>query len=83
MSVSQKIAELSTSKKRKLKPKHSFFQDMKEEMRKVSWTTKEELRTCTKIVVGAVFVLGFGIYIVDLIIRYVLIGIGSLIHLIN
>lgn len=83
MSVSQKIAELSSSKRKSTRVKNRFFQDMKEEMKKVSWTTKEELVTCTKIVIGAIFVLGLGIYVVDLVIRYVLIGIGNLIHLIS
>ena len=84
MSVSQKIAELSAAKKKKAKAKKThFFQDMKEEMKKVSWTTKEELGTCTKIVIGAVFALGLGIYVVDLVIRYALQGIGGLIRLIG
>ncbi|MCB1068432.1 MAG: preprotein translocase subunit SecE [Simkania sp.] len=84
MSVSQKIAELSAAKKKKVKTKKThFFQEMKEEMKKVSWTTKEELTTCTKIVIGAIFALGLSIYVVDLFIRYVLQGMGSLIRLIS
>jgi len=83
MSVSQKIAELSAAKKKKAKTKSHFFKDMKEEMKKVSWTTREELLTCTRIVVGAIFALGIGIYAVDLFIRFVLQGIGSLVRLIS
>ena len=29
-----------------------FFQDIKEEIYKISWTSKRELKTCTKIVLG-------------------------------
>lgn len=84
MSVSQKIAELSAAKKKKAKAKKTnFFQDMKEEMKKVTWTTKEELATCTRIVIGAIFALGLSIYVVDLVIRYALQGIGSLFRLIG
>lgn len=54
------------------KPKTTIFgfiRELKEELKKVSWTTKEELFFFTKIVVGATFFLGFAIYIVDLCIK--------------
>ena len=76
MTISQKVAELNAKKKKKVKGKVSFFYELKEEMKKVSWTTKEELVFCTKIVLGAIFALGLGIYIVDLCIRFVIQGIG-------
>jgi len=82
MTVSQKIADLSAIKKKKTK-KASFIQEMKEEMKKVCWTTKEELRVCGKIVIGAIFALGLGIYVVDLTIRLILSGIGNLAGLIG
>ena len=80
MTVSQKMAALSAAKKKKAKTKTHFFQDMKEEMKKVSWTTKEELAVCTRIVIGAIFALGLGIYVVDLSIRFILQSIGSFVH---
>lgn len=83
MSVSQKIADLNAAKQKKAKRKGSFFHDMKEEMKKVSWTSKEELKTCGKIVIGSIFVLGVGIYLIDLFIRLVLNGIGNLVCLIG
>lgn len=52
-------------------------------MKKVSWTSKEELKTCGKIVIGSIFVLGLGIYLIDLFIRLVLSGIGNLVRLIG
>ncbi|QVL55110.1 MAG: preprotein translocase subunit SecE [Simkaniaceae bacterium] len=81
MSVSQKIAELSVAKKKAKKA--NFLHNMKEEMKRVTWTTKDELRTCGKIVIGAIFFLGLGIYLVDLLIRLVLNGIGNLARLIG
>lgn len=83
MTVSQKIAELNGTKAKKAKRKTFFLREMKEEMKKVSWTSKEELRTCGKIVVGAIFFLGIGIYLVDLFIRLTLSGIGNLVRLIG
>lgn len=82
MSISQKVAGIAAAKKKKAK-KVSFIQQMKEEMKRVSWTTKEELFTCTKIVITAIFVLGLGIYLIDLIIQFVINGIGGLARLIG
>lgn len=55
----------ATKKKLRL----SFVQELKDEMKKVSWTTKDELILSTKVVIGATFILGFGIYLFDLVIK--------------
>ena len=50
----------------------SFFEALealKEEFKKVSWPTQEELRFSTKVVIGSIFVFGFGIYFFDLAIK--------------
>jgi preprotein translocase subunit SecE len=60
----------------------SYIGELKAELKKVTWTTKEELILFTKIVVGSTFALGLGIYGVDLLIKGVLNGFGALIHLI-
>jgi preprotein translocase subunit SecE len=62
--------------------KTSYLRELKEELKKVTWTTKAELILLTKIVVGATFVLGLGIYAVDLTIKGVLSGFAALLHLI-
>ena len=62
--------------------KLNYVRELKEELRKVTWTTKEELALFTKIVVGATFVLGIGIYMADLVIKGFINGFGVLIHLI-
>jgi preprotein translocase subunit SecE len=60
----------------------SYISELKAELNKVTWTTKEELIFFTKIVVGSTFALGLGIYAIDLLIQGVLNGFGALIHLI-
>ncbi|MCH9608935.1 MAG: Protein translocase subunit SecE [Chlamydiales bacterium] len=46
-----------------------FFGDVKQELKRVDWTSKDELRAYTKIVVACIFSFGLSIYFVDLIIR--------------
>lgn len=60
-----------------------FISDVKAELYKISWTSPEELRVYTKIVVGMTFFLGMGIYVVDLLIQSFLSGLGFLFHLIS
>lgn len=76
MTVSQKIASITPVKSRKVKQK-KFLHDMKEEMKRVSWTTKEELTICTKIVLLAIFTLGIGIYLIDLFVRFSINGLEA------
>lgn len=52
-----------------------FLADVKTEFKKISWTSPEELKAYTKIVVGATFFMGIGVYIIDLTIQAAL---GSL-----
>lgn len=46
-----------------------YFEGLKSEYRKITWTTKEELFFYTKLVIGASFIAGFAIYGVDLLIQ--------------
>lgn len=62
--------------------KTSYISELKTELKKVTWTTKDELVLFTKVVVGSTFALGLGIYAVDLVIKGVLNGFSALIHLI-
>jgi preprotein translocase SecE subunit len=52
-----------------------FFGEVKQEMRRISWTSGKELRASTKIVLIALLVSGFATYAVDLILQG---GIASL-----
>jgi preprotein translocase subunit SecE len=66
--VANKVVSLVTETGKKTK-KWNFFFDIKEELKKVSWTTRQDLVLCTKIVIGATFGFGLGIYLVDLLIK--------------
>jgi preprotein translocase SecE subunit len=51
-----------TTEKKKL----SYFREVQNELKKVTWTSKVELIFCTKAVIIATFIFGFAIYLVDL-----------------
>lgn len=57
-----------------------FFGDVKAEFKKINWTSPEELKAYTKIVVGATFFLGMGIYCIDLFIQAFLNGLNVFIR---
>ncbi len=72
-------------KKNRLKNQKSLFvhiQELKEELQKVSWTNKEELRFSTKMVVLSTLFFGFGIYFVDFLIKGSLDLIKAILHFI-
>lgn len=62
--------------------RRSYVRELKEELHKVTWTSREELVLFTKIVVGVTFAFGIGIYMTDLMIKGVLNGFTTLVHLI-
>lgn len=59
-----------------------FIGDVKEEFHRISWTSPDELRLHTKMVVGATFICGMGIYLVDLCIQSTLHLVSILFHFI-
>lgn len=63
------------------KPKE-FIGEVKEELHKISWTSAEELKVYTQIVVGATFAFGMGIYMLDLVIQSFLNVLGLVIRFI-
>ncbi len=88
MSVNHKTSILAQSRKKaslfsKKKGKIGYLQSIKDELKKVSWTSKEDLTQCTKIVVSATVAFGIGIYVADLFIRGVLQGLSSLVKMIG
>lgn len=70
--------EIPVSSKKTL----SFLDDIKAEFQKITWTSQEELLAYAKIVVGATFVFGIGIYMMDVLIQSFLAGLGNVVHLI-
>ena len=53
-------------RKARLRRALNFIQELKVELKKVSWTSQEELKTYTKVVIASTFFFGFGIYFADL-----------------
>jgi preprotein translocase subunit SecE len=66
----------------KKKRAFSYIQELKDELKKVSWTTKEELMLSTKVVIGAIFLFGIGIYLFDLVIKGLLDLVALIAHFI-
>ncbi len=62
------------------KKKSSYFREVQGELKKVSWTSKQELIFCTKAVIFATFAFGLAIYAVDLGIRGILEMATSIVH---
>lgn len=60
-----------------------FVTDMKSEVQKITWTSREELLVYTKIVIGATFVFGMSIYALDLIIQGTLGGLDLLLNVMS
>lgn len=61
----------------------SFLSDVKGELQKISWTTPDELKAYTKIVIAATFAFGIGVYLVDIFIQMFLGALESTIKLIG
>jgi preprotein translocase subunit SecE len=59
---------VSTASVKKFKPRE-WIEGIKQEIKTIHWTSPEELRTYTKVVVGATFFFGMGVYFVDLFIH--------------
>jgi len=72
------MTTLSTGEKKKL----SYFREVQNELKKVTWTSKEELILCTKAVIFATFFFGLAIYGVDLLIRGTLDGVAAFLRMI-
>ena len=72
------MTTLSTGEKRKV----SYFREVQNELKKVTWTSKGELIFCTKAVIFATFFFGLTIYGVDLLIRGALDGVTAFLRMI-
>jgi preprotein translocase subunit SecE len=59
----------------------AFVGDVKQELKKVEWTNKDELKSYTWIVLVSTFVFGMFIYFIDLIIQGFLGGINLFVKL--
>ncbi|HSW72406.1 MAG TPA: preprotein translocase subunit SecE [Chlamydiales bacterium] len=58
-----------TSQVKENKKKTPYLREVQNELSKVSWTSKEEILLCTKVIIGSIFCFGLGIYLIDLAVR--------------
>lgn len=72
------MSTITTSERKK----QSYFREVQNELKKVTWTSKEELFFCTKAVIFATFFFGFAVYLVDLSIRGCLDLAGTIVRMI-
>ena len=61
----------------------AYFEEVKAELGKIHWTTKEELKLYTRVVVGATFGFGILVYFLDNILRITLHGVEALFRLVG
>lgn len=66
-----------------LKRVFNYVGDVKAELKKVTWTTQDELKVYTKIVVLATFLCGMGTFLADVFIQGVLNGMSMIVRLIT
>jgi len=83
MAERQKSGEQVAEEKLSKTSISDFVGDVKAEIGKITWTSREEMQTYVKVVVGATFFFGMGIYFVDLIIQGILNGLSVLTRLIG
>jgi preprotein translocase subunit SecE len=67
------MATITTQQK-----KRSYFREVQDELKKVTWTSRQELVVSTKAVIIATFTFGLGIYLCDLVIRGAVNGLSNL-----
>ncbi len=72
------MSTVFTGEKKKL----SYFREVLNELKKVTWTSKAELILCTKSVIIAIFLFGLAIYLMDLVIRGGLNGVATFFRMI-
>lgn len=82
MDVKQSKTTAASRKRKELKVVH-FMGEVKQELKKVDWTTKEELKGYTKIVIASIFFFGMFVYFIDLIIQGVLGGVNAIVKFIT
>lgn len=78
--VVPKDREISAKEAARWSPRE-FVGGIKEELQKINWTSPEELKVYTQIVVVTTFLFGMGIYFVDLLIQICLNGLGMIARL--
>ncbi|MCB1180426.1 MAG: preprotein translocase subunit SecE [Chlamydiia bacterium] len=61
----------------------SFIGDVRRELRKIEWTTRDELKVFTKIVLVSIFLFGIFVYVIDVFMRTFLGGLEVFLKIIG
>ena len=69
-----KQAAVSAPKLNPIARLKAFIQDVKSEMLKVAWPSREELKSSTSVVLALLVVFGIVIYVYDLVFRFVVLN---------
>ncbi len=78
MTMDVRKAQGSAKTRRKMRSLE-WIGGIKQEFKKITWTSRSELKTYTKVVVGSMLVVGLAIYGTDVAVQGILSGISSLI----
>ena len=78
MAFSEKIMTLSEKGSKK-----NYLREVQEELKRISWTSKEELFLNTKIVLGATFCFSLAVFGTDFLIRSCLNSVWYLAHILG
>lgn len=76
--MKEKKQSILNKKKKSLKSGEIFFAEFKNEVKKIEWPSKKELKSYTKISLISIFVFGMICYSVDIIIKNFLSGLSVL-----
>lgn len=79
----KKSRSAASSKKFQSRKVVNFVGEVKQELKKVEWTSKDELTAYTKIVLASTFIFGMFVYFIDLFIQGFLGGINLLVKFIT
>jgi preprotein translocase subunit SecE len=78
MTLEQKPQHAPRISAQPIRRSYEYFEEVKDEFLKISWTDGQEVLTYAKVVVGSTFVLGLSIYVADLFFHRVLSGLDMI-----
>lgn len=78
MTLEQKTQSTPKMPSQPVRQAYQFFEDVKAEFLKISWTEGDEVVTYAKAVVGSTFAFGLLIYVADLFMHRVLFGLDTI-----
>lgn len=78
MTVEQKPQSAPRVPSQPLRRAYEYFEEVKAEFLKISWTDGQEVLACAKAVIGSTFVFGLLLYVADLFIQRTLFGLDTI-----